>query len=96
MHSYLHVKFILTQRARTIQDTFTKPVAPKFYVVISSEGDEMRDEHDCDELHGYLSKQNAPILFEINVLDSTQRTTLYMTSSDTKIYVAPVHMSTCT
>ena len=78
----LHVKFILTQGARTIQHSFTKPVAPKSYVGISSEGDEVRDEYDC-ELVTFQSKIE-PILFEINVLDSTQRTTLYITSSDTR------------
>ena len=48
MHSYLLVKFILTQGARRIQDPFTKPVAPKFCVGICSEGDEVREEYDCE------------------------------------------------
>ena len=69
MDSYLRVKFILNQRARTIQDTFTKPVAPKFFVGICSEGDEEKEEYDC-ELVTFQSKL-APILLEINVLDSS-------------------------
>ena len=77
------MKFILTQGARTIQDRYTKPVAPKYYVGIYSEGDEVREEYNC-EMVTFQSKI-APILFEINVLDSTQRTTLYITSSDTRM-----------
>ena len=85
------MKFILTQGARTIQDTFTKPVAPKLYVRISSEGDEVREEYDC-ELVTFQSKIE-PILFEINVLDSTQRSTLYITSSDTRMRGRRTHVN---
>ena len=66
MHSYFHVKFTLTQGARTIQHTFTKPIAPKLCVCICSEGDEDREEYNC-VLVTFRSKL-APILFEINVL----------------------------
>ena len=70
-----------------MQDTFTKPVAPKLCVGISSEGDELRKEYDC-ELLTFQSKL-ACMLLEINVLDSPQRTTLYTTSFDTRIRGLP-------
>ena len=66
MHSYLHVKFILTQEARKVQNTFTKPVAPKFCVSICSEGDEEREQYDCELVT--FQRKLALILFEINVL----------------------------